>query len=89
MTITLELPAELERELSAEAARRGVPLQEYAVQLLSSKAAPVPQITDGKSLVEYWEREGLIGWRPDITDPAAYARSLREEAERRSIGDDR
>lgn len=89
MTITLELPDELERELSAEAARRGVPMQECAVRLLSAAILPTPQITDGKSAVEYWEREGLIGWRPEITDPAAYARSLRDEAERRSAGESR
>ncbi len=83
MNVTLELPDDLERGLSAEAARRGVPLAEYAVQLLTTAMPASPPITDGASLVAYWEREGLIGWRPDITDPAEYSRRLREEATRR------
>jgi len=84
MTITLELPDELERGLSAEAARHGVPLAEYAVQLLTTAVPPMPPITDGASLVAYWEREGLIGSRPDIEDSQLEARRIRERAERRT-----
>jgi hypothetical protein len=36
MSITLDLPQELERELSMEATRLGLSLSEYALRLLSS-----------------------------------------------------
>jgi hypothetical protein len=34
----------------------------------------------GADLVALWEREGIIGSRTDIADPAAYARQLRTDA---------
>lgn len=34
MTLKLEIPQELERELATEAARLGLPLPEYALRLL-------------------------------------------------------
>lgn len=37
----------------------------------------------GAEVVAYWQREGVINSRPDITDSQAYARKLRYEAERR------
>lgn len=37
----------------------------------------------GTDLVTYWRRENLIGTRPEIADSPAYARRLREQAERR------
>jgi len=37
----------------------------------------------GADLVARWEREGIIGSRPDIVDPAAHSRRLRAEAQRR------
>jgi len=86
MTITLDLPDDLERELAAEAARLGVPVSEYAVRLLaeSKPSNGNPGIATGADLVAYWEREGIVGSRPDIVDPATHARRLRAEAERRS-----
>jgi len=38
---------------------------------------------NGAELVAYWEREGVIGMRADITDSQAYARQLREQPEHR------
>lgn len=38
----------------------------------------------GADLVAYWEREGLIGTRPDITDSHKHARAIRRKAERRN-----
>jgi hypothetical protein len=35
----------------------------------------------GADLVAQWERDGVIGSRPDIGDSAAHARRLREAAE--------
>ncbi len=38
----------------------------------------------GADLVAYWEREGLIGTRPDIKDSLEHARAIRRKAERRT-----
>lgn len=83
MTITLDLPKDLERELAAEAARLGVPVEQYALRLLSRQRRAADQLWTGAELVEYWRREGLIGYRPDIHDSASHARRLRRAAERR------
>jgi len=80
--ITLNLPVDLESQLSAEAARRGVPLDEYLIRVLCS-AGPVGDTPKtGAQLVAYWADEGLIGSRPDIAGSSQHARCLRQEAER-------
>jgi hypothetical protein len=83
MTLKIELPTDLERELSAEADRLGLPLPEYALRLLvtgrSSSGTPV----NGAELVDYWRTESLIGSRPEIEDSQEHARKLRTRAERR------
>lgn len=87
MTITLNLPRELEEELSQEAARVGLPLAEYALRLLSSSRSPQTAgdaPLSGAELVEYWNREGIIGSRRDIEDPVAFARELREQNQNRT-----
>lgn len=87
MTITLDLSTDLERKLVSEAHRQGLSLQQYALQLLAQQD-DLPQahepIRTGAELVDYWEREGLIGTRTDITDPATYARELRKQSETRA-----
>jgi hypothetical protein len=87
VTITLNLPSELEEELSQEAARLGLPLSEYAVRVLAgSRASQIggnAPLT-GPELVEYWNREGVIGSRRDIEDPVAFARELRERNQNRT-----
>jgi hypothetical protein len=82
MTLVLNLPPELENELTLEADRLHLSLSEYAVRLLAGQP-PSGRPRNGAELVAYWEREGLIGTRPDITDPAAHARAIREKAEKR------
>lgn len=82
MTLVLELPKELEADLSAEAARHGLALQEYALQLLRRVPHEQP-IKMGVDLVEYWQKEGLIGLRTDIADSQEHARSIRTVAEKR------
>lgn len=87
MTITLELPQDLERELAAEAARQGLSLPEYALQLLSGNRTAFPASDlprTGAELVSYWERSGIVGSRSDIHDSSAHARGLREQAQRRA-----
>ena len=83
MTITLDLPQELERELAHEAARLGLPVEQYALRLLSRDRGAGDLPKTGAELVDYWRREGLIGYRPDISDSASHARRLRHKAERR------
>ena len=110
MTITLELPQELEHELASEAARLHLPLAEYILRLLRDQAAAAPDVAaggdedliaawmqaraalaanpprTGAEILAYWQREGLLGARPDITDTLAHARALRRRAARRERG---
>ena len=83
MSITLELPEDLENALTTEAAHLGLSLSEYTLRLLSTRILPASMPTTGVKLVAYWQREGVVGTRPDITDSPAHARQLRHRAERR------
>ncbi len=82
MSITLDLPEELESDLSIEAARLSLSLPEYALRLLST-ALTTSKPKTGADLVEYWQDEELVGTRPDIADSRIHARQLRDRAERR------
>ncbi len=84
MSITLDLPQELETELSAEAARLGLPLSEYVVRVLAAGRLHGPPPKTGARLVDYWRSEGLIGSRPEVPDGQEHARELRRQAERRA-----
>ena len=83
MTLKIEIPQELERELATEAARFGLPLPEYALRLLYSRQAMEKMPQTGAELVAYWQDAGLVGTREDINDSQTYARQLRAEAETR------
>jgi hypothetical protein len=87
MTLTLELPVELERELAAAAGEAGMTLAEYTVQLLAMRSAASPHVGSGADVVAYWRKLGLIGTRADIADSQTHARRLREDAEKRYKGD--
>ncbi len=84
MSLVLDLPPELETELAAEAARLGLPLPEYALRLLAGGRGPSSAPRTGAELLAYWQGEGLVGTRPEITDSSAHARALREQAQRRA-----
>jgi len=84
MSITLDVSDELAQELAAEAARQGVPLEEYAVRILEMGRRLSVAPRDGAALVAYWQSEGLIGSRADISDSQEHARQLRAKAEHRS-----
>ncbi len=87
MTLTLELPQELERQLSVEARRLGLPLEQVALRRLhEAPVATESSPRDGAELVAYWRREGVIGSRPDIENSQAHARDIRRQAERRARG---
>jgi hypothetical protein len=83
MTLSIELPEELETELVTEAERLGLSLSEYTLQLLRVRRPAGDLPRTGSDLVAYWRQENLIGTRPEIADSPAHARSLREQAERR------
>jgi hypothetical protein len=84
MSIMLNLPEELENELSAEATQLGLSLPEYILRVLSTGLVMSKTPKTGAELVEYWQSEGLIGTRPNITDSQAHARQIREQAQRRT-----
>jgi tryptophan synthase alpha subunit len=83
MSIVLDLPQELENELATEATHLGVSLTEYVLRLLSTRSLVGQLPTTGAELVAYWQREGVIGTRREITDSQAHARQIRHQAERR------
>jgi hypothetical protein len=83
VSLVLELPEDLESELAAEAEELGLPLAEYAIRLLAGGRVTGSMPANGKELVAYWERHGLIGTRTDILDSPGHARALREQAEKR------
>jgi hypothetical protein len=83
MNITLELPLELEDELSTEASQLRLPLAEYILRVLSFRPFLQNPPKTGVELVAYWESVGVINSRLDITNSQEHARSLRHEAETR------
>jgi hypothetical protein len=84
MSLVLELPPDLAAELTAEAARLGLSLSEYVLRLLAAGRGPNPGPRTGAELLSYWQAEGLVGTRPEITDAPSHARALREQAQRRA-----
>ncbi|MCU0569356.1 MAG: hypothetical protein MUF49_22620 [Oculatellaceae cyanobacterium Prado106] len=76
MTINIELSLELENELSSEASQLNLPLSEYILRILSTRKALDNPPKTGAELVAYWQNEGVIDSRSDITDSQLYARQL-------------
>ena len=83
MNVSIELPADLENELSAEASQLKLPLSEYILRVLSFRPFLQNPPKTGVELVAYWESVGVINSRPDIADSQDYARRLRDQAEHR------
>jgi hypothetical protein len=83
MSIMLDLPQELESELATEAIQLGLSLTEYVLRLLATRSLVGQLPTTGTELVAYWQREDVIGARPEITDSQAHARQIRHQAEQR------
>ena len=84
VSITLNLPPELEEELSAEANRLNLPLQEYVLRLLSYHPFLENPPQNGSQLVAYWKKAGVINSRSDIENSPQTARKLRYESEHRN-----
>ncbi len=83
MSINIDLPHDLEDELSAEAAKLGLSLPQYALRLLTTRAVLSNSPRTGAQLVEYWQSEGVVGTRPEMSDSQDHARGLRDRAETR------
>lgn len=83
MSIVLNLPPELEDDLSQDAARLGLPLSEYAVRLLAASRTATSRPRNGAELLAYWQNAGVVGTRTEIQDAPEYARTLRRQAETR------
>ena len=84
MSIRLDLPPELESELSTEASRLNLPLTDYILQVLSIRQILNNRPKTGAELVAYWQSAGVINSRPEISDSQVHARHLRHEAETRT-----
>lgn len=86
MNLILDLPQDLEHQLAKEATQLGLSLPEYALRLLSSENARrgTGQVKTGAELVDWWQRERVIGSRRDITDSSGHARRIRQKAEQRN-----
>jgi predicted nucleic acid-binding protein len=84
MSIRLDLPPELESELSTEASRLNLPLTDYILQVLSIRQVLNSLPKTGAELVAYWQSAGVINSRPEISDSQVHARHLRHEAETRT-----
>ena len=83
MNVSLDLPSDLENELSTEASQLRLSLTEYILRILSFRPFLQNPPKTGTELVAYWESTGVINSRPDIVDSQEYARGLRHKAETR------
>ena len=86
MTLTVDLPKDLELRLTAEAMRLGLPVEQYTLRLLGDVPNSGQPMVSGAELVAFWRREGLIGSRSGIEDSQTRAREIRHRAERRTAG---
>jgi hypothetical protein len=81
MALRIDMPQELEARLREKAQLMGVTVESLAVDLLAAGGTEHRPPRDGNELVEHWRIHGLIGYRPDISDPSKHAASLRTRVE--------
>ena len=86
MSITLDIPEGLANDLATEAQRFGLPLSDYVVTLLATGRTAGDLPKTGAELVAFWQEQGVVGSRPEISDSQAHAREVRRQAEKRSQG---
>lgn len=87
MTLSLDLPPDLEARLNSEATRRHLSPAQCILEVLDTAMPGAPSPATPAELVDYCEREGVLGiWadRTDIPDSPEYARQLRHQAEQRA-----
>ena len=58
MTLTLNLPPDIERRLTAEAKRQGVSAQEYTVRILQNSLPPQERGEELCALLASWIKDG-------------------------------
>ena len=85
MTITLELTPAEAAALARKASERGQRLPEYIQERVKEFATEetLETVPIGAQIVAEWEREGVIGYRTDISDSQVHARKIREQAQTR------
>jgi hypothetical protein len=83
VNISLELPSDLETELTTEASQLKLSLAEYVLRILSLRPDLQNQPQTGVELITYWEKVGVIHSRPDILNSQEHAREIRHQAETR------
>ena len=91
MSIVVNLPAELEKTIAAEAAKAGMTVSDYVADRLAQGTAPngthgSKRRLTSPELEQRWKDLGLIDYRTDITDSEAHSRRVREAAQRRTAG---
>ena len=80
MTMTLDLPKEIEVRLEEEAASAHITKEALASQLIAM-ALPPDSFKNGAEAVDYWTQIGLVGmWadREDMKDSTAWVRQQRD-----------
>jgi len=83
MAVTIHLPDDLEHAIEVKAAKQGLSLPDYILQLIALGMNTNLQPKNGAELVEYWQNEGLIGYRSDIADSQSHASEIRSQASHR------
>jgi hypothetical protein len=83
MSVVLDLPADLESKLAAEASRHGISLADYLLKILSNGNKQNASVRTGAELVAYWRQAGIVGTRSHVDDSQRRARQIRAEAEQR------
>jgi hypothetical protein len=82
MTLILEMPTDLEKELIQEADRLGLSVHDYILNLLHYHFGFGATPKSGTELVVYWQHAGLVGTHLEIEYSQYFARKLRQEAEK-------
>ncbi|MFO0813234.1 MAG: hypothetical protein U0796_08455 [Gemmatales bacterium] len=84
MSILLNLPKRLEKQLHQEAASHEQPLEEYLLDLIQQARQPRSNsFQTTADVLAYWKAEGVIGVRPARTNSQKLARELRGTVEKR------
>ena len=84
MSVVLNLPKRLEKQLHLEAASQQQPLEEYLLDLIHLARQPrTPAFQTTADVLAYWKAEGVIGSRPAKTNSQKLARQLRDQVEMR------
>jgi hypothetical protein len=84
MSVVLNLPKRLEKQLHQEAASQEQPLEEYLLNLIHQARQPkAPAFQSTSDVLAYWQSEGVIGSKPVKTNSQKLARQLRNQVENR------